>query len=548
MSRGHLRERLVSNTTGLPLANATVTVREVGTTDALAATMYDALSSGNVVANPITTGADGVVEFYLDTPQDVDLRVVAAGYPDATISSVKAHYDQGDLASKSGAQTLDEKTLTNAVLTAPEITSPTITSGQTLLPDGTLSAPSQSFSADTDTGRRRVSADYMEDVVGAQSAIRMKKGTKFSQIGIGNVDEPGPGGDANIVHVHYSNSSGSFGDIVGLAVEVTNEASSGGAGTIPDSSSISAYHYATAATANLSSRAGEFQVIVGHASANAHANATTQAIEAAIHTKAAGDGTRKTGVIHLGSYDASGFSGCVAADYAMRIWGARGFIRGIIQEDTSGNLIFYTDGSDGSITTAGHLSMTGAGKRFIVDGNHATIANRAFFQTKNSNQPTYIGTVPNGSSLVSGVMVANEQGLVNFSYGLLEISNGQLILNSTKGGSGTAHPLRLQYDGTTRIEMNGTGIGVFGATPAARRTAMVLTYSTEDRTLSAYTPDTESVAYTGVNNAQVGNVYPLLTDLNALRTAYENLRAFTEDLAQAFVYHINNEKLIGWEA
>lgn len=55
---------------------------------------------------------------------------------------------------------------------------------------------------------------------------------------------------------------------------------------------------------------------------------------------------------------------------------------------------------------------------------------------------------------------------------------------------------------------------------------MTQTYSTADATLSAYTADVENVAYTGAADSEAK-----LTDLNALRVAYENLRAFTEDLA-----------------
>jgi hypothetical protein len=40
-----------------------------------------------------------------------------------------------------------------------------------------------------------------------------------------------------------------------------------------------------------------------------------------------------------------------------------------------------------------------------------------------------------------------------------------------------------------------------------------------------YTADDESTAYTGLDNAQTGTPYASLTDLNALRAAYENLRA-----------------------
>lgn len=70
-------------------------------------------------------------------------------------------------------------------------------------------------------------------------------------------------------------------------------------------------------------------------------------------------------------------------------------------------------------------------------------------------------------------------------------------------------------------------IGFYGVTTVARPAAYTQTYSTADRTLSAYTPDSESVAYTGAVDGEAK-----LADLNALRVAHENLRAFVEDLAQ----------------
>lgn len=42
--------------------------------------------------------------------------------------------------------------------------------------------------------------------------------------------------------------------------------------------------------------------------------------------------------------------------------------------------------------------------------------------------------------------------------------------------------------------------------------------------------DDESIAYTGIDNLQVGAVYAQLSDLNALRTAYEDMRAAFNDL------------------
>jgi len=51
----------------------------------------------------------------------------------------------------------------------------------------------------------------------------------------------------------------------------------------------------------------------------------------------------------------------------------------------------------------------------------------------------------------------------------------------------------------------------------------------------AYTADNESGAYTGIDNAQAGSVYAQLTDLNALRVAYENLRVAYEDIKTKLV-------------
>jgi hypothetical protein len=558
MARSHFRDALVGKVGSslAVLANATVIVANPGTEDPIAATLYADESSGATLPNPLTTGPDGGLDLWLAATAVVDLVITsAAGFaspgnhkviPKVGVGPIATEIvDRGSVQSITGQKTLASPILNTPEINSPTLNTPTIT-GQVLLPAGSSGAPAIAKTGDTNTGPYWPAADTYAIQVGASEAIRMRLGSKFAQVGIGNVGEPGPGGQSNIFHVHFSNSSASFGDVVGAAIEITNESNSGGAGSVPDSSAISAYHYVTAATGDLSSRALEAQVIVGHASANPSANSTSQAIEAAIHTLAAGDGTRKTGVIHLGSYDAAGFAGGVAADYALRIWGARGYIRGIIQEDTAGNLIFHTNGSDGSVTTAGHVSMTGTGKRVIIDGNNATIANRTFVQTKNANSPTYLGVVPNGTSLISGVMVANEQGLTNFSYGLLEVTNGVVRLNTAKAGSGSVVPMELQYDGTKRIELNSTGLGIFGVSPVARAAAMTQTYSTADRTLSAYTSNAQGTTFGGINNAQAGNVYAQVSNLESLRVAYENLRAFTEDVAQFLNAWIDSEQAYGW--
>lgn len=88
-------------------------------------------------------------------------------------------------------------------------------------------------------------------------------------------------------------------------------------------------------------------------------------------------------------------------------------------------------------------------------------------------------------------------------------------------------------------------IGFYGTAPVAQPAAFTQTYSTADRTLGAYTPDSESGAYTGIDNLQAGTPYAQLTDLNALRVAYENVRAFVEDIAQMLNALVDDHQALG---
>lgn len=99
--------------------------------------------------------------------------------------------------------------------------------------------------------------------------------------------------------------------------------------------------------------------------------------------------------------------------------------------------------------------------------------------------------------------------------------------------------------GANGISINATKIGFFGATPASRPSAYTQTYATAARTVNAYTTDTESVAYTGIDNAQVGTPYAQLTDVNNLRTAYENLRASHDNLIQVVNSIIDDLQTLG---
>lgn len=111
---------------------------------------------------------------------------------------------------------------------------------------------------------------------------------------------------------------------------------------------------------------------------------------------------------------------------------------------------------------------------------------------------------------------------------------GDLLLD-VGASTGTAGKLKLGATNAAEvwIAASSNKLAFFGVTAVVRASAYTQTYSTADKTIAAYTADDESVAYTGIDNAQVGSVYAQLSDLNALRTAYENLRGLSEDIAQA---------------
>lgn len=73
-------------------------------------------------------------------------------------------------------------------------------------------------------------------------------------------------------------------------------------------------------------------------------------------------------------------------------------------------------------------------------------------------------------------------------------------------------------------------LGFFGATPTTQRGPFVAGYAVTNWTMPSYTANTQTSAYTGglLDLTQALR----LTDGNLMRVAVENLRVFTEGLAQ----------------
>jgi hypothetical protein len=123
-----------------------------------------------------------------------------------------------------------------------------------------------------------------------------------------------------------------------------------------------------------------------------------------------------------------------------------------------------------------------------------------------------------------------------------ESGDNQMAMVSAPSGTNQTivRPLNVDVSG------GNYRIGVFNVTPQARTAAYTQTYATTSRTVNAYTSDAESVAYTGIDNAQAGTVYATVADLNTLRTAYETLRASHDNLIDVVTQVIDDLQGYGW--
>lgn len=88
-------------------------------------------------------------------------------------------------------------------------------------------------------------------------------------------------------------------------------------------------------------------------------------------------------------------------------------------------------------------------------------------------------------------------------------------------------------------------LGFWNSAPVAQPGPYTQTYTTADRTISAYASSVQSAAYSGVATGQSGSPYAQVADLNSLRLAYENLRAFSEDVGQALNALIDDLQAMG---
>lgn len=102
---------------------------------------------------------------------------------------------------------------------------------------------------------------------------------------------------------------------------------------------------------------------------------------------------------------------------------------------------------------------------------------------------------------------------------------------------------REQMPDRVGASLDGPTLGFYGVTPVTRPGTYTASYTATTRDLPAYTANVQSSAYTGglLDLLQAAR----LTDLNALRTAVENLRALCEAAAQRENALVNDLRALG---
>src|SRR5947209_14287427 len=93
--RAHTMLTPFDASSGAALTSATVNVFQPGTVTPVAGTLFD--KNGNTLSNPLTSDATtGLVDFYMNVAQEVDLQVAKSGFTTRTYSNVPVLDDAGN--------------------------------------------------------------------------------------------------------------------------------------------------------------------------------------------------------------------------------------------------------------------------------------------------------------------------------------------------------------------------------------------------------------------------------------------------------------------
>ena len=108
------------------------------------------------------------------------------------------------------------------------------------------------------------------------------------------------------------------------------------------------------------------------------------------------------------------------------------------------------------------------GGRITGDFSNATVANRVMFQSSVTNTNTNLNTLPNGTSVVSGLVAfSNSSDPANSSTAQLLNLGTEVAFRGDRTGTGTFLPMTFYTSGSERVRIDTSGNVGVGVTPSA---------------------------------------------------------------------------------
>jgi hypothetical protein len=139
-----------------------------------------------------------------------------------------------------------------------------------------------------------------------------------------------------------------------------------------------------------------------------------------------------------------------------------------------------------------------------------------------------------GSTIYGPISVSTSPGITGIRVASNPYINNSVTFYSTGAG------ISLSQQGSS-IYVSGSGL--FSITGA--RDTYINSYNTNSLILNTYTSDPESSSYAGIASGLASSPYAAVSDLNSLRTAYENLRTSYDNSIQVQSQLITSLKKLG---
>ena len=174
----------------------------------------------------------------------------------------------------------------------------------------------------------------------------------------------------------------------------------------------------------------------------------------------------------------------------------------------------------GSVSFAVGASQTSV--IFLTDDGTLAVSTGGYPLTAGVPLATVVTGATSVTSVTDNRVVCSVVGTDALPY--LPLAGGTLA-DGAQVALGSATGTQIGTSATQRL-------GFWSATPIPQPGPYAQVYNTSTKTLAAYTPIIETTAFAGLGSGQAGTPYAQVADLNNLRTAYENLRQFAENLAQ----------------